>query len=77
MEYYSDSKNSKYYYTNEAPAPIIEEEESNFNILEWIFRFLRYWYLFVIAIVIALGLAYLKNCSWEPEFYTEAKVIIE
>ena len=74
MEYYSN-KNSKYYYSNE--TPIIEEEESNFNILEWIFKFLRYWYLFVIALVIALGLAYLKNRSWMPVYYTEAKVIIE
>ena len=74
MEYYSD-KNSKYYYSNE--TPMIEEEESNFNILEWVFKFLRYWYLFVIAFVIALGLAYLKNRSWMPAYYTEAKVIIE
>lgn len=74
MEYYSD-KNSKYYYSNE--TPIVEEEESNFNILEWFFRFLRYWYLFVIALVIALGLAYLKNRSWMPQYYTEGKVIIE
>ena len=74
MEYYSD-KNSKYYYSNE--TPIVEEESSNFNILEWFFKFLRYWYLFVIALVIALGLAYLKNRSWMPEYYTEAKVIIE
>lgn len=75
MEYYSD-KNSKYYYTNE--NPIVEEDnESNFNILEWVFRFLRYWYLFVIAIVVALGLAYLKNRSWMPVYYTEGKVIIE
>ena len=76
MDYYSD-KNSKYYYGSEAPAPIIEEEESNFNILEWVFRFLRYWYLFVIAIVIALGLAYLKNRSWMPNYFTEGKIIIE
>lgn len=74
MEYYSD-KNSKFYYSNE--TPIIEEEESNFNILEWIFKFLRYWYLFVIALVIALGFAYLKNRSWMPQYYTEGKVIIE
>ena len=74
MEYYSD-KNSKYYYSNE--TPMIEEEESNFNILEWVFKFLRYWYLFVIALVIAFGLAYLKNRSWMPEYYTEAKVLIE
>ncbi len=74
MGYYSD-KNSKYYYSNE--TPIIEEEESNFNILEWVFRFLRYWYLFVIAIIVALGFAYLKNRSWMPQYYTEGKVIIE
>ncbi len=73
MEYYSD-KNSKY-YSNE--TPVIEGEESNFNILEWVFKFLRYWYLFIVALVLALGLAYLKNRSWEPEYYTEAKVIIE
>ena len=35
---YSD-KNSKYAYINDAP---VVEEESNFNILEWVFRFLRY-----------------------------------
>ena len=75
MEYYSDNKNSKYYYSNE--VPVIEEEESNFNILEWVFKFLRYWYLFVIAIVVALGLAYLKNRSWMPQYYVEGKVIIE
>ena len=75
MEYYSDNKNSKYYYGNE--VPVVEEEESNFNILEWIFKFLRYWYLFVIAIVVALGLAYLKNRSWMPQYYVEGKVIIE
>ena len=74
MEYYSD-KNSKYYYSNE--TPIIEEESSNFNILEWVFKFLRYWYLFVIALVVALSLAYLKNRSWMPQYYTEGKVIIE
>ena len=72
MEYYSD-KNSKY-YGNE--APIIEEEESNFNILEWFFKFLRYWYLFVIAGVIALGLGYLKNRSWMLVYFTECKVFI-
>ena len=74
MDYYSD-KNSKYYYSNE--TPIIENSESNFNILEWVFKFLCYWYLFVIALVIAFGLAYLKNRSWMPQYYTEAKVLIE
>ena len=73
MEHYSD-KNSKYAYTKETP---IVEEESNFNILEWLFRFLRYWYLFVIALIVAFGLAYLKNRSWMPRYYTEGKILIE
>ena len=74
MNYYSD-KNAKYYSSNE--NPIIEEEDSNFNILEWVFRFLRYWYVFVVALLISLGVAYLKNRTWMPEYYTEGKVIIE
>ncbi len=73
MEHYSD-KNSKYAYIKETP---IVEEESNFNILEWLFRFLRYWYLFVIALIVAFGLAYLKNRSWMPRYYTEGKILIE
>jgi capsular exopolysaccharide synthesis family protein len=73
MEHYSD-KNSKYAYTKDTP---IVEEESNFNILEWVFRFLRYWYLFVIALIVAFGLAYLKNRSWMPRYYTEGKILIE
>jgi uncharacterized protein involved in exopolysaccharide biosynthesis len=74
MNYYSD-KNAKYYSSNE--TPIIEEEDSNFNILEWIFRFLRYWHLFVIALLVAFSAAYLKNRTWMPEYYTEGKVVIE
>ena len=73
MEHYSD-KNAKYTYTKDTS---IVEEESNFNILEWVFRFLRYWYLFAIALVVALGLAYLKNRSWMPNYYTEGKILIE
>ena len=74
MEYYSD-KNSKYYLGPE--VPMMDEAESDFNIFEWIFKFLRYWYLFVIALVVAIGLAYLKNRSWMPLYNTEAKIIIE
>lgn len=74
MNYYSD-KNAKYYSSNE--TPVFEEEDSNFNLLEWVFRFLRYWYLFVVALLVALGVAYLKNRTWMPEYYTEGKVIIE
>ena len=39
----------------------IEEENSNFDLMEWVFRIIHHWYLFVIAASIALSLAYLKN----------------
>ena len=39
----------------------IEEENSNFDLMEWVIRILHHWYLFVIAAVIAFSLAYLKN----------------
>lgn len=53
------------------------EEESSFDIKEWFFHFLHYWYLFVIAILIALGASYLKNRTWLPEFQTSGTMIIE
>lgn len=57
--------------------PFQDEETSNFDILEWIYKVLNYWYLFVAAIVIALGLAYLKNRSWLPNYQTTGTVLIE
>lgn len=57
--------------------PFQDEETSNFDILEWIYKILNYWYLFVAAIVIALGLAYLKNRSWLPNYQTTGTVLIE
>ena len=32
----------------------LEEENSNFDIMEWVVRIIRHWYLFAIAAVIAL-----------------------
>ena len=39
---------------------LLEEEASSFDLLEWVFKILRYWYLFLIGLVIALGFAYLN-----------------
>lgn len=44
---------------------------------EWALKFLRYWYLFVIAILIALCAAYLKNRSWLPTYQTTGTILIE
>ena len=53
-----------------------EEQMMSFNPLEWIFTFLHYWYLFVIFLVIALGLAMLKNRKWIPTYMSQGSVII-
>lgn len=74
MEYF-DNKNSKYVTPNE--PTYIEEEDSSFDLLDWAKRFLYYWYLFVAALIISLAFAYVKNRSWTPQYYTEAKIIIE
>ena len=60
-----------------APRNDFDQEESSFDIMEWVWRFLRYWYLFVISVAIMLGLAYLKNRKWQPQYYTEAKIMID
>ena len=39
----------------------VEEENSNFDLMEWVICILHHWYLFVIAAVIAFSLAYLNN----------------
>lgn len=54
-----------------------EEEESSFDIKEWLLLLLHYWYLFIIFVAIALGAAYLKNRSWIPSFQSQGTLIIE
>jgi len=54
-----------------------DEEESGFDIMEWILHFLHFWYLFVIGIIISLGSAYLNNRTWLPSVQTAGTVMIE
>lgn len=53
------------------------DESSNINIMEWVMLFLHNWYYFVACIILALSFAYLKNRTWQPQYYSEAKVIIQ
>lgn len=57
--------------------PNQDDDGFNFDIMEWVFRILRYWYLFVISIAIALGAAMIKNRRWMPSFKTTGTVIIK
>lgn len=54
-----------------------EEEKSNFDIMEWVLRIIRHWYLFLIAGVIAFSLAYLKNKSVIEKYLTTGTMIIQ
>ncbi len=54
-----------------------ENEESNFNLMEWLMLFLHYWYLFVIFVGIAIGLAYLKNRTWIENYKSTGTIILE
>lgn len=54
-----------------------DEEESGFDILEWISYFLHFWYLFVIFVILALGAAYLQNRTFMESYQTGGTVMIE
>ncbi|MBQ7632019.1 MAG: polysaccharide biosynthesis tyrosine autokinase [Paludibacteraceae bacterium] len=75
--YYYAAGNGNPYYQQD---PLQENEEDggmNFNPLEWLLIFLHYWYLFVIAIGIAMGLAMLKNRRWIPSYYSQGSIVIK
>jgi len=54
-----------------------QNSEASLDILSWILKILKYWYLFVIAGFLAFGLAYLKNKSWTPTYKTATNVLIQ
>lgn len=54
-----------------------DNDDSGFNLKEWIFLFLKYWYLFVFFALVAFGLAYLKNRTWVESFESSGTIIID
>ena len=82
--YYTPGGNNNYYqagnqqYYQQDPTQGDDEEGSmKFNPIEWLFTFLHYWYLFVIALAIALGLAMLKNRRWIPTYLSQGTIVIK
>jgi len=61
--------------------PYFEEVKSktnvSFDFVLWFYRILKYWYLFVISIVICLAYAYIDNKSWIPYYRIQAVMILE
>ena len=75
--YYQPGGNQQYYMQDPQQDKDDEDSSLNFNPLEWMFTFLHYWYLFVIALAIALGLAMLKNRRWIPTYYSQGTLVIK
>ena len=75
--YYQAGGNQQYYQADPQKDGDDEEGMVNFNPLEWFLTFLHYWYLFVIALVIAMSLAMLKNRRWIPSYYSQGTIVIK
>ena len=75
-QYYAHG-NQQYYQADPQQGNDDDEGAMNFNPIEWFFTFLHYWYLFVIALAIALGLAMLKNRRWIPTYYSQGTIVIK
>ena len=75
--YYQPGGNQQYYQQDPLQGNDDDDSSMNFNPIEWLFSFLHYWYLFVIALVIALGLAMLKNRRWIPTYYSQGTIVIK
>ena len=75
--YYQSGGNQQYYMQGPQQGGDNEDESMSFNPIEWLFTFLHYCYLFVIALVIAMGLATLKNRRWIPSYLSQGTIVIK
>ena len=55
----------------------INELPSNFDIKSFLFKVLNYWYLFVLALVIGLTVAYFKNARMQNVYSLDSLISIE
>lgn len=56
---------------------VFQEEESSFDIMEWVMHFVSHWYLFLVGLAVTMSLAYMQNRKWLPEFKSGGTVIID
>lgn len=63
--------------TQEQRNLLFQDEKSGFDITEWLLKIGRFWYLFVFALLIALGLAMLQNRKWIPSYLSSGTMLIK
>ncbi|MBR3565645.1 MAG: polysaccharide biosynthesis tyrosine autokinase [Paludibacteraceae bacterium] len=54
-----------------------QEDDSGFNLLEWVFRIMQHWYLFVLGVIVAFVLSYIQNRKWIPTWVSSGTMIIQ
>lgn len=54
-----------------------EDKTSNFDIKEFVLKYVKYWPYFFVSLVLALGIAYLKNKFTHPEYKVESKFFVK
>ena len=54
-----------------------EDTHEDFNLKGFVFSYLRYWYIYIIAIIISLGCAYLYNWYVKPIYNVTTKILIK
>lgn len=52
------------------------DEESSFDIREWLHYFLQHWYLFLCFVILFIMLIYAKNRRWMPLYETAGTIIM-
>ena len=75
--HYQTGGNQQYYQADPQQGGDDDDNAISFNPLEWFLTFLHYWYLFVIALAIALGMAMLKNRRWIPTYFSQGTIVIK
>jgi capsular exopolysaccharide synthesis family protein len=53
------------------------EEEDGFNLKDFLFDYLRYWYVYALALIVALSCAYFYNWYEKPVYNISTKILIK
>ncbi|MBD2700663.1 polysaccharide biosynthesis tyrosine autokinase [Spirosoma sp. BT702] len=56
---------------------VFEEEEGSTAILDYLYKFLRYWYWIVLSLIISFGIAYVYLKKFTPVYQVSATLLIK
>ncbi len=59
------------------PTDNFEEAENDFNLKGFLFSYLRYWYIYVLALIIGFSCAYFYNWYEKPIYNISTKILIK